>query len=227
MKKISFILPDLNNGGVQRNTINIANYLSNKYQKKILTIYNLDTNFFIYKDIELESLNKKKLIYSIFKLYFKIKSYNPDVIYSSLGYINIIILFLKIFLPSNFKYIIREANFISYNLRQYNFSFIAKICFFYLYKFADYLICSSDEMKKDLIKTLGKEFNNKITIMQNFVDVDQITNKINKKNLKKNNTNILLVTAGRLNYQKGYDILIKHFAKFKYTNKKYTYYKNF
>ena len=47
MFKILIILPDLKIGGAQRNTINIANKLSEKFRVKLVFINNTDLNFLL------------------------------------------------------------------------------------------------------------------------------------------------------------------------------------
>ena len=116
MFKILIILPDLNVGGAQRNTINIANKLSTKYKVKIVFINSTKKNFVLNNNIEKIFLNHKKIIYSFYSILREIIFFKPKIIYSSIGYINLYILFINLILFKKYRIIIREANFISTNI---------------------------------------------------------------------------------------------------------------
>ena len=73
------------------------------------------------------------------------------------------------------------------------------------------IIAVSDEVKSGLINKFKKIDNDQITVVENFVDIDEIVNKSNeylKDNIITNN-NITFCSVGRLVKENGYDRLIR------------------
>lgn len=93
-------------------------------------------------------------------------------------------------------------------------------CFYHLgYSSIDLLICQTDYMKKQLIEALPwLDKKVKIEMIPNPIDLADINIKSQEK-LDKNINYQYIVSAGRLIPEKGYDILIKAFIKFKKDNK--------
>ncbi|MAH97817.1 MAG: hypothetical protein CMA12_00500 [Euryarchaeota archaeon] len=187
------------------------------YIKKI----NDKTNLYI--------LNKTRVIYSILSLYNFLRTNKIDTILTSMSHTNILAIIIKIFLYRKLKVIIRESNTISVkskytsNLKNNILNFLIKK----IYNQADKIIAPTDVIKKDLIKNYSVK-RSKIHKLVNPYNFDEINSK-SVENVSQNEKKLLskpfILSVGRLNPQKNYDLLIKIFKYVHDNNKKFKNYK--
>ncbi|WP_288260278.1 glycosyltransferase [uncultured Prochlorococcus sp.] len=217
-KEILFILPNLRTGGAQKTFIRLANiFFANKNKIEILVIGSpSDLKDEINSEIKCTFFRKKKITHSFFQLIFFLVRRKPYAIVTCLNYLNIfVIISSKIASPKS-KVFISERGVFSKELKKsklYNFFFkkIASIT----YRFANSVIAVSHGVAKDLSETLKLPLND-IEVIYNpsFSNklIKQSKSKINIK-YKKVFEKPTIVSVGRLEDVKGYDILIKSFAK--------------
>ena len=212
-KKIIFFIPFLNYGGAERVTLLLASKLSaKKYNKYLMFLNNKENHKIEYGNFQIIDLKKLRLRSSIFKIVKEINSIKPDIIFSSIGYINIIIIICRYFTFHKYKIIIREANLPSISIKKNKNTKLFKFLYNFFYPKADKILVSSKIMKNDMIENFSIN-SRKIFLLNNPVDCNKILSKIdNKKNIKRKK--IELVACGRLTYQKGFDRLIYWAQKF-------------
>ncbi len=207
--KIIFIISSLGSGGAERVLTLIANYLSTKYYIYIITFSNEDSFYKLNKNIKHIKLNLLKesgnkfeslinTIKRVFILQKALKKVNANINISFMTHTNILsIIASKL---NRQKIIISER--IAYDF--YN----AKVLNFirrFIYMLSNALIIQTKNDKKnyDFLK-----------------NTNVICNPINIKNKKidLNKKEKIILAVGRLNKQKGFDILIKAFSKVNTTN---------
>jgi glycosyltransferase involved in cell wall biosynthesis len=207
--KVLFVLPSLAGGGAQRVVLNLLNYLNPAL---------FDINFLLFvkegrlisflpKNIPVMTLHVKKLRYAFPSLIKIIRRSKPDILFSTLGHVNIALILFKFLMPINTALIIREANTPSISLKASKYSLLFRKLYKTLYKYADHVIALSEGIADELIAN-----NNipppKVSVIYNPVDVDHIRNSI--KDIKRKQYDALhFVCSGRLIKQKGFDRLIK------------------
>ena len=212
-KDILFVLPSLSGGGAERVTANIINFIKKKnFNINILLINNIGPHKDLIFDnnINIINLNKKHARTSYFKLVKIINTIKPDIVFSTLQHVNILLLIFKRLYKSKPKLIIREANTPSQFMGNLNL-FKKKLFLFLLktqYKKADLIIAQCNEMRDDIISTYKLNNVDNVITIYNPIDVKFIKNKSTDFN-PFNDTYVNIVSIGRLTYQKGFDILLK------------------
>ena len=211
MKNVFFVTISLNNvaGGLEKNLVNISNYLSNKnYRINILTFdlkrsisfYKIDKRVNWYKSglsqphHKYSLINKIKLIFNLRKIFKEHKEITkvicfhhgilPRIILSTIGLKNVEVICSERNSLSIYKFV---------NQKKFNFGFI-------LLYFVKKIIIQFEEYKKNYPKILNK----KIITIHNIID---------EVKYKEKNNNKVILNIGRLSTQKNQITLIKIFEK--------------
>ncbi len=203
-------MPSLKAGGAQRVIINIINKLVEEKYKVLLVLicYKGDLFDTLPNNLDLKLLNKNRVRDGIFECYKILREYKPDLVFSSLAHVNLILLFLSKFLPTHIKFIVREANTPSIIIKNR----ILKILYRYLYNSADKIIAQSDLIQSELI-TLFHINDDLIVRINNPIDVNLVRENI--KSFKRfDEKKKILISAGRLVYQKGFDTLLRILSEY-------------
>lgn len=137
-----------------------------------------------------------------------IRKVRPDAVFSSHYSINNKVLLFRPFFPK-VKFVIRSDNYF------YTFSRLGKLIIRMTYPFADVMIAQTQEMKDEFVRHKVME-ESKICALENPVDKETIDAKLqNAGSPYPEDGKKHIVAVGRFAYQKGYDILVKAFAKLK------------
>ena len=221
-KNIIFFLHNLNVGGAEKNFINYANYLSNNnINVKIVCLSAKGIlKKSIDKNVKVIDLNKKRLKNSIFLILKIINSTKPDILFSSLLHISLVLCFFKKMNLIKAKLFVRPSNVlltnqISTENKLNNFIIFLTKSFL---RHADLFFCISDSIFKEL--QLFKIPINKIIKINNAI-VDENFYKKSKKpliNNKRLNKIDYILSIGRLTEQKNHLMLLKSFIQI---NQKY------
>ena len=215
-KTLYFVLPNLNMGGAERVCVTLMRYINkNKFQVSLIV---LDTDNGVLsdelpKDITCIFLNKKSVKGALLPLLRYLRDNPPDILFSSLSHLNLALAMFGFLLPVDTQIIVRESNIVSQNVRLFRFSSIFNIFYKIFYRRLSLLICQTEEMAADLHYNYHVQRQN-ITIMKNPVDQKKLIEKSKKIDVSRMRKHIL-VACGRLDYQKGFDILIEaiHLAR--------------
>jgi len=172
---IVFILPSLRKGGSEKIfTQIIKNWPETDNCKLIILeeIYKSQIQHYGLPQDKIISLNKKRVITSIFSLYKQFIILKPNVVFSTFTHVNIIVLLISFFYKT--KYIIRESSVFSVmsdytNKQRLLIRYLMKI----FYPLANTIICQSADIESDFKKILRVK-EKKYIIINNAIDVSKI-----------------------------------------------------
>lgn len=212
MKKVVFFAQD-GIGGAERVMVTLANLLANSnYDVRFVLINNPNSNSkslstLIEGKFEFKRIFWRGQIQFLKALYYSIKEFSPELIFSSAMHINQrLLLFKPLF--KNVKFIVRNDNYL------YTIPGFKRATLKYTYRLADAIIGQTEEMGIEL-RYLGLS-PQKIHVVRNPVDTGMIDSKLKSESpFDKDDKSIKFIGCGRFSYQKGFDILVKAFVSVK------------
>jgi glycosyltransferase involved in cell wall biosynthesis len=204
------ILPRLDTGGAEKVMMMLADNIDRSVFKIFFVVLDKQGVFAEYTNphIEIIDLKCKRVRYSILKIRQIIAKVNPEVVLSTLGHLNLLIMLIRFMLPKGIKFIAREASIPSFQNNMEKHSSIFNVLYPLLYKKFDLIICQSKAMANDLNQHFGIPMN-KLSVINNPVNYDSIREYMNMKIDDIPRADKMLVTVGRLSKEKGYDYLLK------------------
>lgn len=209
-KKILFIIPSLAGGGSERVMLHLVNNLDrNKFDINLLIISKKGELFdSLRDDINVTFLGARKIRYSVFKIISHINKLRPDLVFSTLGHLNLMISMIKPFMPKSIKFAVRESSILSksYQMDKYTkiFSFVAKR----FYNNFDMVVAQSAYMKDDMINNFGIN-SSIITVINNPVDFDMINKLSETEQVLFDKSKFNLLAIGRLGAVKRFHLLVE------------------
>lgn len=218
ISKILFVIPSLTGGGAERVISHIANHIDrNKYKPELLLIFDTNHTYLenLKKDIKVHQLkiNQSKKYFFLQTLVGIIKT-QPDSVFMGLSGINALISPFIIFFRK-IKWIARETNTVSLHVKNKRMLFLHR----FFYKNYDTIIAQSQDMRTDLVNNFGIP-SDRIKVINNPLDTNLIDKKLSEpvdSSFPTDRFNLL--ACGRLNQQKGFDLLIESFATIKNKDK--------
>ena len=209
-QKILFIIPSMRGGGSERVISILLNHLNRRKFDMTLVLIKKEGRYLqdLSNDIKIIDLNLNSAKKSIFKLIKIIKNENPNIVFSTLGYLNLIISIIRPFLSKKIKFIARESSIVSIQNKQEKYPKLFDFLFKTFYKNFDLVIAQSKYMKNDLIKNYNfpKE---KIKVIYNPVDIEKIE-QLSKEPCKED---VDLLAVGRLDKNKNFKDIIEILPK--------------
>jgi glycosyltransferase involved in cell wall biosynthesis len=219
-RKISvlFILPSLQGGGAERVILTILRHLDRDRFSIALAVIDARDPVLasdLPADIDRIDLHSSRARYSAIALVRLIWKRRPDVVFCVLGHVNLLLALIKPGLPRATKLIARETIVMSAYLSGNNFAWLWKAAYRKFLPRCDVIVCQSRDMQHSLIQDLGIPARNMV-VVRNPVDIDRIralsaATPVNA-HVGAAAGAIGLIAAGRLVWQKGFDLLIEALA---------------
>lgn len=212
-RKVLFVLPNLEPGGAERLVTILLQHLPRERLELHIALvarYGLLLDW-LPADVEVHHLRAGRVRRAprpLLRLAWRLR---PDVVLSTLGYMNLALIPMWPFLPRGTRLYVREANTLSAEIQTYPRSRLWKAAYQVLYPRADGIVCPARAMADDLVQNFGIP-PRAIRYIPNPVDVEQIARAVEGESpFRGEGPHVLGV--GRLAPQKGFDLMIEAFAR--------------
>lgn len=211
-QKVAIVLPSFSGGGAERVMLKVAGGLAP--DRFAVTLVVLDGTGELQADVphgvDCAILGTPRLRHAVGRLTEKLKTIEPDVVVSTMGYLNLAILALvRPRLPGATRFIVREANIPQATTRQFPIPAIGALAYRLFYRRADRVVCNAQTVAAAL-RQVGVP-DRLITQIDNPIDVDWLRNTVGT--VERTGPGRRFIAIGRLTGQKGFDRLIDWFAQ--------------
>jgi len=206
-ESIVLFVSDLRPGGAQKQIVELASFLSNKFNVTLLTWYSSDEDFFKLPEnigriaIDNNSFKTKNMFKSFSKIMKTrriIREINPIASISFLHEINAWNILSTIGIR-NIKVIISIREHPGQNPLTFK-----SLLYKFLNKKSQILVCQTEEIKKWL---LSKKYHDNIAVIPNFIKIVSLE----KRDFTQNNLLNPILAIGTKSYQKGFDLLVRSY----------------
>lgn len=213
---IMFVVPSLQGGGAERVIVSLLRHLDRTEFRLTLVVVDLTNAVFlddVPEDVDLINLDRRRVRAAILDILKLIWSRKPNVIFSTLGHLNLAIAMLKIASPRSVHFIARETAMVSRSIHDFRYPVLMRSLYRTFYKKLDLVVCQSEAMRSDVLSTFGVSIE-KTTVINNPVDVERVR-ALSQHPVPWPQAEpgaIRLIAVGRLSKEKGFDLLIKAVA---------------
>ena len=208
--KIALFLPSLEGGGAERVAVNLANEFARRCVNVDLVLVSKVGSYLreVLNEVNIIDLRASRVSFSIFSLVRYIQKEKPDVVLSTLNHANIIAIIANKITRANTNSVIRVPCYFSLSEKG-----CMRLLAGVLYPKSDIIIAISEDIKKDLVKTLNIPEKN-IEVVYNPIFDESIIEKTRQEvdhPFFKNKHDKIILGVGSLTAIKDFRTLIKAF----------------
>jgi len=211
--RILFLIPRLHAGGAEQVLVLVAGGLStDKYEAHLGLVTGCDTSALdLPARVQVHALGATRARFAVVSLLRLVWRLRPAVILSGAAEISFLALLLRPFFPPKTRILVRQNGTASAAFENGRVPRYARLLYRLLYPHADRVICQSRAMAEDLMRQAGMS-QERITVLPNPVDLEAIK-EVRTAPSRWTGTGPHLLAVGRLEREKGFDILLEALAR--------------
>jgi len=215
-RKVLFLIPTLTGGGSERVVATLLTHLDRSRFDPTLAVVDMRQAVFrsdIPRDVQLIDLQAGRVRYAVPAILRLIWRTRPDVVLSTLGHLNLLLSIVRPLLPRAIRTIARESCVVSEALAGSRFRRSMSFLYRRFYRKHDLVVCQSKDMQDDLRMSFGFPADRSL-IIHNPVDMQKVREGVAAPidHPAFGRAATVLLAAGRLEHQKGFDLLIEAVA---------------
>lgn len=205
--RVVFVLPDLGGGGAQRVMLTFARNLDVSRFEPHIFVLGRDRTIedSVPAHVPVRHFDAARLRSALPALVGAIRSMRPDAVVSVMGYVNLALLAAKPLFAASTRLVVREANVLDATLRALPRWLPARAAYRHLYPRAAAVIVPTRAIGEQISRVAPAA---RIEVVHNPVQADVLFRWATPP-LRPSGSGLVLVGAGRLTHQKGFDRLIE------------------
>ena len=222
-RHVLFLIPSLFAGGSERVLLTLLRHIDRDAFRLTLAVVDLRNAAFLHElagDVELVDLKSTRVRYALPKIIRLIWKQRPQVVFSTLGHLNLALAVIRPLLPGATRFVARESCFVSELIRHDVLPQVWRWAYRRFYRRFDVVVCQSTAMRDDLVENYLLPVAQTV-VVDNPVDVAYlrrmaalpVATGFEKAKAQQGTDPIHLLAVGRLVEQKGFDILIEALAR--------------
>jgi glycosyltransferase involved in cell wall biosynthesis len=214
--RVLLLIPHLGGGGAEQVTAMLARGLShNKYELHLVLVTQDNPEAkSLPPGITVHALGACRVRSAPFQLLRLIRHLKPNLLLSGMAHLNFLVLLLRPFLSIRTHILVRQNGTVSAALASAPHPRFTRFLYRVLYRRADYVICQTTAMAKDMRDEVGVQ-DKQLAVLANPLDVENLraTSESSSKVGRQSNSSVpRLLAMGRLAHEKGFDLLLHSFA---------------
>jgi glycosyltransferase involved in cell wall biosynthesis len=214
-RRLLFLVPSLRGGGAERVMVSLLRHLDRERFELALAVVDMSNAVFaadLPSDVELIDLGCTRVRQAVPGIIRLIRHRRPDVVFSTLGYLNLAIAIVRPLLPRGTRFVARETAMVSRGIVEFRYPRVLRALYRRFYGSLDLIVCQSQAMLADVRATFGVPAS-KMVVINNPVDVERVRALAAQPVAWPASEGAArLVAVGRLGREKGFDLLLDALA---------------
>lgn len=212
--RVAFVLPSLSFGGAERVMLTLLEHVNRKRFAPVLAVGEASGQYAgaVPADVPVAELGGARVRHAVPGLVRWVRRQRPDVVFSTLGYLNVLIMLGRGLMPASTVFIGRETNIPSHNLPRSPWPRLLPFLYRRMYPRFDAVVCQSHDMRRDMVDNFRLP-EGRAHVIHNPVDTERIMQRAQEGGDPGLSAGrVHLVAAGKLMHQKGFDLLLAALA---------------